>query len=112
MEATTIQLQSIWGAWWVPIRKWFYPAWLVYETAIRCYDYGLWVYHYFDPQAHSIIPYIGETASQVLAIVSGVVTFMICAVFLIVPASMTLFHFFNKANVTNTPLEHRLKKYF
>jgi len=35
MEEQNLQLKSIWGKWWEPIRKWFYPAWLIYETTVR-----------------------------------------------------------------------------
>ncbi|MCK0132570.1 hypothetical protein MWU59_13755 [Flavobacteriaceae bacterium F08102] len=52
MEEQNKQLTSILGKWWVSIRKWFYPAWLIYETTVRFYDYSEATYLFLS---HKII---------------------------------------------------------
>ena len=107
MERNNKQLRSIWGKWWASIRKWFYPTWLVYETFIRFYAYGQSVYDYFIMQQ----VYIGEIGTQTSAIFFSVATFVICAVFLTLPATFLLYQFFQIDNLTSTWLEEKIKKY-
>lgn len=108
MEKNNKQLKSIWGKWWESIRKWFYPAWLVYETSIRFYGYGQSVYDYFIVQQG----YIGEIGATTSAIFFSVATFVICASFLTLPASFLLYKFFQTENLTSTWLEEKLKRFF
>ena len=108
MEKNNKQLKSIWGKWWASIRKWFYPAWLVYETFIRFYAYGQSVHDCFTMQQ----TYVGEIGTQTLAIFFSVITFVICATYLTLPASFLIYHFFQIDNLTNTRLEEKIKKYF
>ncbi len=112
MEENKIQLQSIWGKWWEPIRKWFYPAWLVYETSIRFYDYALSVHHYFKTQQDFLSAYIGEIGAQILNAFFSFSTFAICSAFLTIPASIALYQYFQVAKATNSPLESKLKTIF
>lgn len=106
------QLKSIWGKWWVPIRKWFYPSWLIYETSIRFYDYAQSVQNYFINQQEYIATYLGETGTQTLGVFCGVATFIICAAFLTVPASFVLYKFFKTENLTGTQVEEKMKIMF
>ena len=108
MEKNNKQLKSIWGKWWASIRKWFYPAWLVYETSIRFYDYGQSVHDYFIIQQD----YIGDIGAATLAIFFSVTTFVICASFLTLPTSFLLYQFFQTENLTSTRLEEKIKRYF
>ncbi|WP_417602553.1 hypothetical protein [Owenweeksia hongkongensis] len=95
-----IQQKSIWGKWWIPIRKWFYTLWLAYETTMRFYEYALSTEHYFDALGY-----------PTLAIISSVISFVICAAFLTFPACFILYKFFDTSNLTGTSLEARLKPY-
>lgn len=106
------QLQSIWGKWWEPIRKWFYPSWLIYETSIRFYDYARSVHNYVGLQQSYITSHIGEVATEFLAASCSISTFAVCSAFLTVPAGIALFNFFKEESVTNSPLERRIKTYF
>ncbi|MFD2033587.1 hypothetical protein ACFSKL_02235 [Belliella marina] len=112
MEEYNKQQRSIWGKWWVPIRKWFYPAWLLYETSIRFYDYGQSVHHYFIGQQDAIASYIGKIGVQVLDVFCSVATFAICTIFLTVPACFVLYKFFKTENLTGTPFEEKMKTIF
>tara|TARA_R110000796_G_scaffold252637_1_gene389623 strand:- start:63299 stop:63637 length:339 start_codon:yes stop_codon:yes gene_type:complete len=112
MEENNRQLKSIWGKWWEPIRKWFYPAWLGYETSIRFYDYSLSVHQYFIKQKDDIASYIGETGTQALDMLSSVGTFIVCTLFLTVPACFVLYKFFKIENLTSSPFESKLKPIF
>ncbi|WP_272151445.1 hypothetical protein [Tenacibaculum aiptasiae] len=112
MENNNTQLKSIWGTWWEPIRKWFYPSWLIYETSIRFYSYSKPIYQYFIKQQVSISQYIGEIGTQVLGIFCSLSTFIICSVFLTLPASYLLFKVFKSENLTSTLFEQKLKSYF
>lgn len=78
MEERNKQLHSIWGKWWVPIRKWFYPSWLLYETSYRFYDYAESVHPYVINQLEGIEVYIKEIGLQILAAISSIATFAIC----------------------------------
>jgi hypothetical protein len=60
MEENNKQLKSIWGKWWEPIRKWFYPAWLLYELTVRFYENAIAVYNYFIEKQDSFDSYLGE----------------------------------------------------
>ncbi|WP_242205481.1 hypothetical protein [Aestuariivivens insulae] len=102
------QQKSIFGTWWEPIRKWFYPAWLVYETSIRFYDYALSVYSYFIEQQDNI----GEVITQVLAITCGLTTFLICIFYVTLPVSIILYKFFKDDKPIVNPFIHKIKKYF
>ena len=67
MEENNKQPRSIWGKWWEPIRKWFYPGWLIYETSVRFYAYAKSVYHYLIEQQDHLAFYTGEIATTALA---------------------------------------------
>ena len=101
METQNIALHSVWGKWWEPIRKWFYPAWLLYELTYRFYGYSIATYNYIE-----------EVSNELLAIVSGVATFLICTAFLTVSTCFVLCKFFKIGNLTGTSFEERIKKYF
>ena len=111
MEERNKQLHSIWGKWWVPIRKWFYPSWLLYETSYRFYDYAESVHPYVINQLEGIEVYIKEIGLQILAAISSIATFAICTVFLTVPACFLLYCFFTTKNVTGTTFEGKVKVY-
>lgn len=111
MEENNKELKSIWGKWWEPIRKWFYPAWLIYEVSIRFNDYGKAVHNYFLDQS-SLASYIGELGAQTLASLCSVATFVICTLFLTLPACLVLFKFFKVINLTGHPIEERFKPIF
>ena len=108
MEEYNKQLKSIWGNWWEPLRKWFYPTWLIYEFSIRFYDYGQSVHDYFIEQQS----FIGEFGAQILAIFFSIATFIICSFYLTIPTCFTLFRFFQTKNLTNYPIEERIKRFF
>ncbi|WP_136482850.1 hypothetical protein [Cognatitamlana onchidii] len=107
MEDLNSHQKSVFGSWWEAIRKWFYPAWLIYETSLRFYEYAFGVSNYFINQHERI----GELFAQILAITSGVATFLICTFYLTLPASITLFKFFKEDKLTN-PFLRKIKKYF
>jgi len=96
-----IQLQSIWGRWWIPVRKWFYPLWLAYETLVRFYEYAQSVYNYF-----------GASGYPSLGTFCAVATFTVCTAFLTVPACFLLYRFFSTSNLTSTQIEFKLKPIF
>lgn len=108
MEKNTNRATSIWGKWWEAIRKWFYPAWLVYEVSIRFYEYGLSTHAYILEQQE----YIGEIGAQSLAIFSAVATFVICTLYLTVPACLALYKFFTPFNSNTTRFEEKMKYIF
>ncbi len=108
MEKNNKQLKSIWGKWWASIRKWFYPAWLVYETSIRFYVYGQSVHDYFIMQQD----FVGGIGAEISAIIFSVATFVICSSFLTLPASFLLYQFFQTENLTSTWFEEKIKRYF
>lgn len=97
MEENKLQ-KSIFGAWWEPIRKWFYPTWLCYEISIRFYDYAIATHNYFIAQED----YLGEIITQILAFFCSVATFIICTFYLTVPACFTLYMFFKE----DKPITH------
>ena len=107
MEDLNNQQKSVFGTWWELIRKWFYPAWLIYETSIRFYEYSLGVSNYFIEQQESI----GELFAQILAITCGLATFLICSFYLTIPSCIILYKFFKEDKPTN-PFLHKMKKYF
>lgn len=108
MEGKESQLKSIWGKWWEPNRKWFYPAWLLYETTVHFYDYAFSAYQFFINQQDGI----GEVAAQALSILGSLGTFVICFAFLTIPASLALFKFFKPEGTGNSSFEIEIKKYF
>ncbi|CAM3936840.1 MULTISPECIES: hypothetical protein [Flavobacterium] len=112
MEEKNKQLKSVWGKWWEPIRKWFYPNWLLYELSIRFYDYSIDVHNYFTDQQDYFASFIGEFGTQALAIFCSVATFVICTFFLTVFTCFVLYKFFKIENLTNTRFEEKTKKYF
>ncbi len=112
MEVDSLQLKSIWGKWWEPIRKWFYPAWLAYETLIRFYDYSLSVNSYFTNQQDFIAFYIGDIGAQILNVFCSVSTFALCTIFLTVPACFVLYKFFKAKKLTGTQFENKIKPFF
>lgn len=105
-------LKSIWGKWWVPIRKWFYLIWLLYETSIRFYVYAQSVHDYVICQQQDLTSYIGETGTQSLAFFCSVSTFVICTFFLTVPTCFLLYKFFKTENLTYTMFEETIKPLF
>ncbi|WP_298504216.1 hypothetical protein [uncultured Maribacter sp.] len=107
MEEQNTQLTSIWGKWWVPIRKWFYSAWLIYETTVRFYDYSEATYLFFITEN-----YMGALGSQIVAMFCSIVTFAICSFFLTVPTAFILYKFFKIENLSGTQFESKIKKYF
>ncbi len=102
------RLKSIWGKWWEPLRKWFYPLWLIYETSIRFYDYAISVYSIIDQQFN----HPGDLMAQIVAVFCSAVTFIICIAFLTLPACFVLFKFFSIENLSNTIVEKKLKPNF
>lgn len=112
MEENNKHLKSIWGKWWESFRKWFYPAWLIYETSIRFYDYAQSVHQYFIAQQDHLISYIGVLGTQALDLFCSVTTFAICSAFLTVPAGFVLYKLFNVDNLTGTRFEEKLKPIF
>ncbi|WP_343788201.1 hypothetical protein [Wandonia haliotis] len=106
------QRKSIFGKWWEPVRKWFYPTWLLYELSIRFYDYAIAVHNYFIEHQDYLASYVGEISTQTLAIFCSVATFIICSAFLTMPACFLLYTFFKTENVSATPFEDKIKKYF
>lgn len=110
MKVKSKQTKSIWGRWWSPIRKWFYPSWLIYECSYRFYDYAIAVYAYFKNHQIDIASYIGETGAQSFNTICSVATFVICSGFLTIPACFVLYKFFKIENLTSTKFEERLKR--
>ncbi|WP_271782419.1 hypothetical protein [Aquimarina algiphila] len=108
MEENNEQSKSIWGKWWIPFRKWFYPVWLVYEVSIRFYEYSLSVHIYFIEQQK----YVGQIGAQTLAIFCSIATFVICTFYLTVPACFTLFKLFKEDDLTGSRFEQLMKKFF
>lgn len=106
------QKKSIWGAWWVPHRIWFYPSWLIYETSSRFYDYSQGVHHYFENHQDNITPYVGGIGAQTLNIFCSGATFAGCSAFLTVPACFVLYKLFKEDNLTNTRFEEKMKRLF
>ncbi|UZR99124.1 hypothetical protein [Chondrinema litorale] len=107
MEERYTQLKSIWGKWWEPIRKYFYPAWLIYETTVRFYEYSEATYLFFITEN-----YIGELGSQSLAMFCSIATFVICSFFLTLPACFIFYKFFKLENLSGTQFESKIKKFF
>ncbi|WP_103070138.1 hypothetical protein [Aquimarina sediminis] len=112
MEENNKQLKSIWGKWWEPFRKWFYPSWLLYETTIRFSDYAHSIHTYFIQQQDNISSYIGEIGAQTLDVFCSILTFAICAAFLTLPACFVLHKFFKTDNLTGTQFENKMKPFF
>jgi hypothetical protein len=108
MEDLIKKQQSIFGRWWTAIRRWFYPAWLIYETSFRFYDYSVSVINYFIEHQD----FFGEATTQVLAIFCGLATFLLCTFYLTVPSSFTLYKFFKDEKSTTNPLIINIKRYF
>lgn len=105
-------MKSIWGNRWEPIRKWFYPVWLAYETTIRFYDYGLAVHCYIQEHQGFIMRLLGKMSVAVVDVICSGGTFIVCSVFLTLPACYILFNFFKKENLTGSDLETKLKVIF
>ena len=112
MEKHKKELTSIWGNWWVPIRKWFYPTWLVSETSMRFYEYAQAVFIYFMDGQNGNLTNSGALWIQILATISGILTFVICTIFLTIPAGLLLYYFFKNLNLTGTQFEEKFKKIF
>lgn len=112
MEDLNSQLHSIWGTLWEPVRKWFYPFWLIYETSVRFYNYAVGVQVYFSEQHTSISAYIGDVGAYILGLVCSVLTFVICSAFLTLPGSYLLFKLFKVDNLTKSVYEEKLKPIF
>ncbi|MDN5215072.1 hypothetical protein QQ020_23525 [Fulvivirgaceae bacterium BMA12] len=112
MEEQKNQKKSIWGRWWEPLRKWFYPAWLMYETSYRFYEYAQTVHQYFNTHRNDIGSYIGNTVAEILNTFCSGATFVGCSAFLTVPACFVLYKFFKEDNLSATRFEERLKVMF
>lgn len=110
MEKQQKKTTSIWGSWWMSIRKWFYLSWFVYEVSIRFYDYSIAVYFYFNDYLNNSVASLSEIGFQILAIISSFLTFTVCTVFLTVPICFLIFEFFKTTNLTNTLFEQKLKR--
>jgi hypothetical protein len=110
MEEQSKPIQSVWGKWWMPVRKWFYPTWLTYEASYRFYDYSATVYHYIATQQKSISPFIGTLGTKVLGTISCLATFVICTLFLTIPASYLLYNFLDGKKTTTKRFEQQLKR--
>lgn len=108
MEGNNSINKSIWGAWWTSFRKWFYPAWLAYETIIRFYGYAFPIYQYFLLQEQNL----GAKMAQLVAVFASSLTFAICFFFLTIPASIALFRYFNTNTLSNNSIEQKIKTYF
>lgn len=100
MEVQHIQKRTIWGNRWEPLRKWVYPAWLLYELSYRFCQYAMDTYKYID-----------EISTQTLAVSGAVLVFLICTAFLTVSSCFILFRFFKKENLTQTSFEVLTKRY-
>jgi hypothetical protein len=107
MEAFNNQQKSVFGTWWVPVRKWFYPAWLIYETSIRFYEYAFAVGNYFIDQGS-----FGELFAQILAITCGLAAFLVCIFYLTIPACIALYAYFKDDPIMAYPSMYKIKKYF
>lgn len=105
-------LKSFLGPYWSSFRKWFYPAWLIYETSYRFYGYSLGVHEYLSVSQDSISVYIGAFGADALSLFCSVSTFLICTLFLTVPACVLLFQLFVHRNLTGLQIEERIKFYF
>ncbi|MEN7548808.1 hypothetical protein AAG747_12880 [Rapidithrix thailandica] len=112
MEEQNQQKKSIWGNWWEPLRKWVYPAWLMYETSIRFYHYAQGVHTYFEKHQEGLASYIGEIGTLTLDLICSVATFAGCTVFLTMPACFLLYKFFKEDNFINTRFEEKIKILF
>ena len=112
MEENNKQLKSIWGKWWEPIRKWFYPTWLLYELTVRFNEYAIAVYNYFIEKQDYFNLYLGEIGTQISAVFCSVASFIICTFFLTVSTCFILYKFFKIENLTDTKFEKKLKTYF
>ncbi|MDN4165902.1 hypothetical protein QWY31_10335 [Cytophagales bacterium LB-30] len=104
--------KSIFGTWWEPIRKWFYPIWLIYELSVRFYAYSADAYSYFSGHQGYFYSLLGHTGAQLLAISVGMATFIICTFFLTIPSVYILYQFFKDENLTGTAFEGKMKFYF
>lgn len=99
---------SIWGPWWATIRKWLYPAWLLYETFIRFYGYSSDVQIYLTTHLERMA-FIGQRSTQLLSGLGGVITFAVCTISLSLPLCFICYHFFLQNNLTHTLFEKKLK---
>ena len=106
------QKQSIWGSWWTSIRKWFYPAWLMYETTYRFYDYALGTYSYIGTYQTGIYSNLGHAAFETFNICCSVLVFVICFVYLTIPGCLVLYKYFDKELGPLSSFEHKLKMIF
>ncbi len=100
MEVSNVERKTIWGSWWEPVRKWFYPVWLLYELT-----------HSFGHYAVSSYKYIDNLSNHTIAVLGAVVAFMLCSAFLTLTSCFVLFHFFKTKNLTKTSFEEKVKWY-
>ncbi|SIT16784.1 hypothetical protein SAMN05421761_1256 [Belliella pelovolcani] len=110
MEVNT-QMHSIFGRWWIPIRKWFYPIWLFFELTIRFIDYSISVYDYLIAKPGYWVPFFGKTGLQNGAVICSISTFVICTIFLTVSACFVIYKFFETDNLTATLFEVKVKRF-
>lgn len=104
--------KTIWGSWWEPMRKWFYPVWLAYELSLRFIDYSYSVYQYFSSEQNCIANCLGQLGTHVLNVFCTLSMFVVCSIFLTLPACYAMFHFFKADNLTSTKWEANAKMIF
>lgn len=100
METHIKHQSSIWGKYWESLRIWFYPAWLMYETTHRFYTYSLDMYCY-----------VSGISSQQIALISSVLTIIICTLFLTLPTCFILYKFLKVDNLTKSNFGEKLKRF-
>ncbi|NVK03444.1 MAG: hypothetical protein HWD92_01420 [Flavobacteriia bacterium] len=111
MANTAFSIPSFFGPYWSKFRKWFYPAWLVYETTVRFLAYSSDVSSYFTAQSDAIAEWSGAVGASIITTSSSVLTFLVCSAFLTVPAAYLLYAFFNTQNLTSSSIESKFKYY-
>ncbi|KAB2810148.1 hypothetical protein [Phaeocystidibacter luteus] len=109
MSGRSTPSPSFLGPYWSAFRKWFYPAWLIYETSIRFIEYASQTQAYVQT---NITDLLGDSGAEVLSMTCGVLVFLICFLFLAVPGGFILYQFFKKENLSGTLFEQKFKFYF
>lgn len=112
MKEKNHEQASIWGKWWLPVRKWFYSIWLGYELTTRFYEYALSVHSYFQSEHDYLAAQMGNMGHQLLDLFCSVSTFVVCTIYLTIPACYVLFRFFQEKKPTQTRFEARFKRIF
>ena len=102
--------KSIWGRHWTRDRKWFLPAWLIYEASSRFYGYAHAVHNFFEKHQDAIAPYIGKIGAQTLGVLCGTALFLFNSALLTIPACFAIYIFYKKGSLTGTKLEEKIKR--